>query len=355
MSSEEKNSYGYAPPYASLIGVMQGSFRQFLLVLGISLSPIFIAYLLSFVNFVNFDVFLACWIRLNFSAWIFGAFYFMNYIFKKSLNYYDEFLFLTQKQKSDQRIVKDSYDFMFNSNKQYICYVIIGVLCTLTGYTLQIQVSGFTKWYIIFWSFWSGFAIGSGLWYAFGLARFIFKITSIQGLHINPIYPSTSVGLSEIIQLSSFWSFCFICECLLVYTGLFITHWMAPYSLVRGLQVFWLMIILLIAIFNFVFPYSRIKKLISLVKREHLKSIQNLLDVSWANATSTSNVEKRLFKEEIYYMAELQRLIRKDNEAMFDTSVILRLLSSVVVPLILTMYEKPDIINKIINNFFKGH
>ena len=320
----------------------------------ISLIPVVLAKLLETVKLIEFEDFWNNWLRLNFSGWIIGAFVFMNYIYHKSRDFYLDFIFLANNDKANIDIVNQSYESMFNSKTQNRFYISVGVLCSITGIMLGVNASGFTYFYIVFWSFWCGYVVGWGLWYTYALAKFMRRITSLNNLHLNPVYPSSSVGLFEISKIASSWSFCFFFEFLLIYAGLFFPSWTANKHWIRGVQMFWLSICLAVIVFNFIYPFVRINKLVSKVKRRSLMAVQELLGTSWSQIVSSKIKHKsEIVKDEVHYLSELHYLIRSRKNLPLNASIILKFISSVIVQALLLSSERPQILDKIYNYFFQ--
>lgn len=306
----------------------------------VSLIPYFLYFPLADIFGWTRDGYTDYWIRLNFSGWALGSFLFMNYIYAKSKTLFPVFIYLCGNPYNRYLLYRE-YKNIFKSRGQLIITIGVAVLTTVTGVVMNMGLPYEPKFYITINSFIVGLIIGPGLWYSIGLGKMIQAVGNMQNLKVNSFNPYFSIGIGELPNLSSIWSFCFFGEAILVYVGLVFPNWQGSESIVGGIQIFWLLIFLGVALFNLINPMSAIAKITGDAKTKLRLTVSEKIfnrigkletdDDSFINETNN-----------IYALQETYEKITNAKTSTLELPVILRFLAATISTLIIIFIEHLD-------------
>ena len=347
----EFDTYDKKPIYVTFFDNLQDNFKinRFFLYLLTALLPYLIYFALSFAFSLEIKKFSDYWIRLNFSGWAFGSFLFMNYIYFKTRSIFPLLSYLANKAYNKHQLVL-LYDKIFLSHWQNKICILVGILTTITGTYLDMNLPLVPKIYIIINSFFVGYIIGFGLWYSIGLAILIRAIGKMQNVKINYLNPSYSIGIYEIPRLASTWSMCFFGEAIIVYVGLLFPNWSVQNHIISIIQLFWLIIFLFLAIYNFIHPISAISKLTNDAKTKFKLIVLDRLHESLAKVEKDIGNLGEYYKE-INIIEELYEKISLSKSYLFDWAVLFRFLATSIPTLFIIFLEYYKDIKDLLNKF----
>lgn len=347
----EYDTYDGKPIYVSFFDNLEDNikFNRFFLYLFVALLPYLIYFLFSFTFGWEHEKFSDYWIRLNFSGWAFGSFLFMNYIYSKTTSVFPLLSYLADTAYNKHQLVL-LYDKIFISHWQNRVCTIVGILTTVTGTYLDMNLPLAPKIYIIINSFFVGYIIGFGLWYSIGLAILIRSVGNMQNVKINYLNPSYSIGIYEIPRLASIWSMCFFGEAIIVYVGLLFPNWSVQSHITNIIQLFWLIIFLILAIYNFIHPISAISKLTNDAKTKFKLIVLDRLH------ESLGKVEKNIenigeYYKEINIIEGLYEKISLSKSYLFDWAILFRFLATSIPTIIIIFLEHYRSIKELLNIF----
>lgn len=345
----EIDKYEPAPVYVRFFDSLQDytKLNRYLLYFLVALFPYFLYILLALTFGLEHSRFTDYWIRLNFSGWMFGSFLFMNYIYGKSISVYPLLTYLAHTPYNKHRI-RLLYDTMFVSHRQHVVYFVIAVLTTATGVYLGLDLELAPKLFIIISSFVAGYIIGFGVWYSFGLAKLVHTIGKMKNIKINYLNPTYSIGVVEIPRLSSIWTMCFFGEALIVYIGLLLPDWSQNSDVTSTVQVFWLIIFLCLAVFNFINPITAVSRLTNEAKTRFKLAILDKLH-SKLNSIEHSIDSIGQHFQEIKLIDELYERVSLAKSYVFDWAVFFRFLATSIPSLFLLFLNHYEDILRIFN------
>jgi hypothetical protein len=346
----------YNPPYArllSLVGVVPYSPGAQVIYLLAAIVPCLLGALLAWTVGDSPRLFLSYWLRLNFSAMLFGAFVLMNFIHSETLAQFRHFTILAST--SDNRnVVNHGYFRIFTSRWQYVCYVVTGLAGTLTGVVLGLPFHGLVYWYIVVWAFVTMSCVAWGFWYTLSLWAFLFDIGDLDdNVSVNPLEPRYSVGLLEVGHLSSSWSLCIAVEGTLAYVGLIATRWMSSPTLILRFKLFWLFVLIVIAVLNWIVPSITVNRLVGRIKARSAHQLQEIVTQLWKRLVKTPE-ERPTIGAELNYYFDLSKQLREHSAAQLDRATMVRFIGSVLIPLVLYLRESKAVLGAISRLFGGG-
>lgn len=322
-------------------------------ILILALSPYLIGLL--FLSFTGSDLraYTSFWLKVNFSAWIAGMFLFMSYIYNKTVDLLDDFLFVLD-QKNQVNTVCACYRLMFVSKGQILTGVIWGIIIALVGLSMGVPLDVWGTAYLAVSAFVAGFLISTGFWYTVTSAIFIHRYSQFTKISFNIIDPSRTIGIREMANLMGTWGICAVLQAVLILFGFYFPDWGFSPHVIDLMHFFWTMFIFVLILFIFIFPHTCIKRMIVSGKRMGARKYHRLISEVSDRITSTStsdldDVEKSLTLlnqcQDVY-----QNISRSPSFAM-DISVIGKFFSALIVPILIALFDRPEIIYALVDFF----
>lgn len=334
------------PFYQQWIQSTAGSLRlpAFVIPLVFSAVPYLAGLLAAFVLNEDRDHYSKFWLQVNASGILAGIFFFLSYIYTKTITYLDAFLFvLTSREQVDR--LHQSYRLMFKSHLQLVNCFFWGVVTAGTVFLLGIPLATVNLLYFEAVVFVIGFLLGAGVWYTVTLSMMIRKFCRFQDIRINPLDPSRTVGIRELAYLCSMWSICLVFEGALILLGLYCADWSGGEAVVYNATVFWTAYLSLITLYMFLYPHVEIKRIIETGKRRSAKLFQLQIERFTSRHGSHGLEELEKLQKEVfilsYYHTIFNSIIKSPSLAI-DISVIGRFLSAMIVPLMITFLQHPE-------------
>lgn len=299
----------------------------------------------AFMDSTNSSIYTNFWLRTNASGIIVGVLLFLNVTYNKAILTVDEFYSLC-KTKSQLKKLHKYYRLMFDVRLQLYAgfsMVIIGLVCFHIlglpfGLTLNLWFY-FTAAFIFFF-------LMQGVYLMISLVIFIYQFS--QGdidYKLNILNPSITNGLKEMANIASVFAIYTLGGALLFLVGLIFADWVNKSTVGTIIQLFWTILLIFYIIFNFIFPHICMKNVIINSKRLSSKKIMEIM----RKKSYEKDLDKLMELDEIY-----SKLTKSRNYAL-DLTIIAQFLSALVVPIIILLFENPDILNKVIEvigNFF---
>ncbi|MCK4998745.1 MAG: hypothetical protein KAS23_04390 [Anaerohalosphaera sp.] len=341
----------YIPYYQQWIDccVKYTKIPAFTVPLVFSAIPYLLGLVFLIVLGVNPEDYSKFWLRLNLSGMIAGMFYFMSYIYSRTVESLDDFLFVL-KSKQHIDTLKDSYRLVFKSPLQLVNCAIWGLLMTSTELAMGVPLSMPGTIYICVSSLVVGFLLGSGLWYTITISILIRRFCGIQEIRLNIFDPSRTVGIRELSNLLSVWGICLVLEALLVLLGLFGANWSHGEAIIDFLHLFWTAFIFFVVMFVFMYPHYEIKKIIAMGKKKGAKKYQDHIEGFMSKFGNHSIDELEKLEKEIGILSKYHNIyisIIKSPSMAIDISVIWKFISAMTVPMAIAIIERPQFFSDI--------
>jgi hypothetical protein len=358
-TSPELDRYDRTPPYVAFFDTLKEytKINRFILYLLVSIFPYVLFIPLALIFGWDANAFSSYWMRLNFSGWALGTFLFMNHMYRRTIVAYPLLSYLARTPYNKNELVS-LYNHLFLGRSQTITCVITGILCTLTGLCLDLNLSGPPRYYIIVNSFFVGYLLGYGMWYCIGISTLILHVGKMRNVKVNYLNPFYSVGVVEMPELASIWSLCFFFEAIIVYVGLVLPDWTQSATFLGAkitslVQVFWLIVFLGIAIYNFVNPISAVSRLASDAKMNiKIMIIDKLYKLYMDVEADVENLS--LTHKDIVSLAEFYEKVVFSRSKLFDWAVFVRFLATSIPTVLIVVIEHFDTLERIIQFVKKG-
>lgn len=341
--------YDNKPIYVSFFDNVQDYVRinRFFIYLITALFPYLFYFFISYLFHLDHGLFSEYWIRLNFSGWALGSFLFMNFIYNKTVSIFPLLSYLAYTPFNKHNLLL-AYDRLFRSPLQkYVC-IGVGLLTTSTGSILGMNIPDAPKIYIIINSFFVGYIIGFGVWFSIGLSALIKDIGKMRNVKINYLNPSYSIGIFEIPRLASIWSMCFFGEAIIVYAGLLLPNWNMVNNITGWIQLFWMVVFLSLAIYNFVHPINAISNLTNEAKTKFKLIVLDRLHDS-LNKVENDLANLDTYSKEINTIEELYEKISLSKSYLFEWAVVIRFFATAIPTLLIIFLEHYEHIKKLFN------
>lgn len=329
---------------------------KFIIILIFSFLPYLFGLLFMLLIGSDIHAYTEFWLEVNFSAWIAGMFFFMSYIYFKTIDFIDEIMFvLENKEQADE--IRKCYELMFISKYQIIHSLVWGLIISATGLIMGVPLD---KWGVIYMSlaaFVAGFLVATGLWYSITSSFIVYKFSKFNKIKLNLFEPSRTIGIRDIANLLGTWGICFMLESIIVLFGFFYADWSYGQQAIDLLHLFWSSFIFAAVIFVFLFPHILIKRLITLGKRQGAKGFQERITKILDNLGKHSPNELEMIERELNILSQYQKIyinIIKSPSVAIDLSVIGKFFSAMIIPLFIILFERPDYIMKL-SSFIKEY
>ena len=322
------------------------------LFLGIAfyMGGVFVAYF-SGTSISENNVF---WLRTNASAIIVGVLLFLRFAYLKGLNSLSEFLSLCKTKEQVQRI-KRSYKLMFNVKLQTIYgigMVFIGEVCF---YLLGLPFGPLmNSWYYLAAAF-IFFFLMQGVYLMIALMIFIYNMSNgDMDYNLSPLNPSESLGIKEMANVASVYALLTFGGALLFLIGLILGDWVNHDTSGTMIILFWTLLLIFWVIFNFVFPHICMKRIITYSKRNTSRKLMKIMEdcvVNFGKKTVSETEKLQLEIDLLTSIDEAYTSLSKSRNYALDLSLIAQFLSALIVPVIILMFEDPELFRVAIDFF----
>ena len=289
------------------------------------------------------DPFINFWLRVNFSAALAGAMYFMPLAHARLMAIMDRVLYMTATEE-DAIIVRDCVRNMLISKWQTIYCAFMAVVTACSGIYLGMPLGPVSQTILVISALLVGVVAASGLWFTFSFFYMVIRISKFSNVRLNVFEPTTSIGIKELVNFSMAWGIIFLLESCLVIFGVLMPPWTNGGDLLFWISFAWVGSIVVLLMLNFFLPGYFLTNLLRFSKNTITSNLQERINAIYQKIILAPEDQEDVRKH-IALINDYQNLylnVRRSNSSPIDYRVVVKFLASTVVPILIFVFKNPS-------------